>query len=152
MIRIDQYWIFGVTPPFGVEMQAENQIRMQFRVNERRPATNLAVAIKQNLALPVDGFLFFRVFRVEDIVTRPRYSILDQNFSGQRCEITRTHRRDWLRTLPDKGNAGAQLAQSRSEYTGHAQSQITFPYRQAVTNLEPALFHLRPFAAEVPGI
>ena len=61
MIRIGQGWIVWVAPAFGIEMQTKHDIGVQFEIHKRRPASNLAIAVEQNLALPADRLLFLRI-------------------------------------------------------------------------------------------
>ena len=70
MILIDERRIAFVAPCFRVEMQAENEIGLQPGINEPRPLPNLAVPIKENFALPPNGFLLQRVIRSIEVLTR----------------------------------------------------------------------------------
>src|SRR6476469_960415 len=58
MIRVSQHRTGRVAPSFSVEMQTQHKIRMQFEIHQRSAASNLAVPIEQDFALPTDGLLF----------------------------------------------------------------------------------------------
>ena len=92
MIGVGQVRIVRVAPPFGIEVQTKHKIGMQFEVHQRRAASNLAIAIEQNFALPANGLLFRRIIGIENVGARLWHAIFDQNFSGELPKIIRTLR------------------------------------------------------------
>src|SRR5438034_970737 len=154
MIRLGQGWIVWVAPAFRIEMQTKDQIGMQFEVHQRRPASNLTIAVEQNFALPADSLLFLRIIWIKNV---PAYAglwhaVLDQNFSGKLAKIIRTLRRSRFITVPNKENFCAEFTQSRGQQPRHAQSQIAFLDWRAVADLKPPLLHLCPFATQMTRI
>ena len=61
MILIDERGIAFIAPRFRVEMQTENEVRMQPCINKLRPVPDLAIPIKENFALPPNGLFFEQV-------------------------------------------------------------------------------------------
>ncbi len=59
-----------VAPRFRVEMQTENEIRTQPRINQPRPVPDLAAPVEEDFTLPPDGLLFQRVVRTFEILAR----------------------------------------------------------------------------------
>src|ERR1700719_2515005 len=96
MIVVNQSRITRIAPAFGIEMQAKDEIRMQLRVHEHRAAPDLAVTGKQHVTLPPDRLIFLRIVWIENIRTRLRKSVLDQNISGELLEIARPLRSNRL--------------------------------------------------------
>src|SRR5205085_10272646 len=95
---------------------------------QRRPASNLTIAVEKNFALPADSLLFVRIIWIKNV---PAYAglwhaVLDQNFSGKLTKIIRTPRRSRFITVPGKENFCAEFTQSRGQQPRHAQSQIAF--------------------------
>src|SRR5438477_9284020 len=152
MIRLGQGWIVWVAPAFRIEMQTKDQIGMQLEVHQRRPASNLTIAVEQNFALPADSLLFVRIIWVKNV---PAYAglwhaVLDQNFSGKLTKIIRTLRRSRFITVPGKENFCAEFTQSRGQQQRHAQSQIAFLAWQSVADLESTRLHPCPFPGQLP--
>src|SRR5438105_8738361 len=87
MIGVDQRRTVRISPAFGIEMKTNDKIRMQFRVHENRAAADLAVAVKQNLALKFNRAFLLRIFWIQNVVARTRHAVFDQNFSGELIEI-----------------------------------------------------------------
>src|SRR5262249_20887189 len=77
MSGVGQGWIVWVAPAFRIEMQTKHQIGMQFEVHQRRPTSNLAIAVEQNFALPADSLLFFRIVWIKNVRARLWHAVLD---------------------------------------------------------------------------
>src|SRR3989449_10201725 len=152
MIGVGQARIVWIAPAFSIEMQTKHEIGMQFKVHQSGPASNLAVTIEQNFALPADGLLFRSIVWIKNVGARLWHAVFDQNFSGELTKIIRTFRRDRFVTIPHKENFGAEFTQSRGQQSRHAQREIAFLDRRAVTHLKPALLHLCPFPAEMTRV
>ena len=75
---------------------------MQFEVHQRRAASNLAIAVEQNFALPADGLLFLRIIWIKNVRARLWDAVLDQNFSGEFPKIIRTFPCNRFVAVPDK--------------------------------------------------
>src|SRR5437667_12110917 len=154
MIDVGQRRIVRIAPAFGVEMQTKHKIGMQFEVYPRSAATDLAVAVEQNFALPADRLLFFRIIWIKNFPAHARlwYAAFDQNFPGELPKIIRALGRGRFIAVSNKRNARPEFAQSRRQQSRHAQRQITLLHRLAVADLKPALLHLRPFPTEMTRI
>src|SRR4029077_13940241 len=152
MIRVGQARTIRIAPTFRIEMQTKHKIRMQFEVHQRSPASDLAVTVKQNLALPSNGLLFAGIVWIKNVGARLRYTVLNQNFSCQLPKIIRPLSGNWFVPIPNERNFCAKFTQSRGQQSRHPQSQIAFLYRRAATHLKPALLHLCPFATEMTRI
>ena len=152
MIVINQDRILRVAPAFRVEVQAEHQIRMQFRVHQHGTPPDFAVAVKQNLALPPNGVLLFRVVRVQKFRARLGHPVFHQDLTGQLLEIVRTQRRDRLGAVPHEGNFGTQFSQAGRDHARYSQGHISFGDGKTLTHLKPSFLHLRPGASQVPRV
>ena len=135
MICVRQGRLIRIAPRLGIEMQTDDKVGVQFRVHQHRAPSNFAVAIKQNLALPSDGVLFFGIFWIENVSARHRNAIFDENFSGELFEIVRAFWRRGTRAVAHKKNFGAELTQFCREHARDAQCEIAFGHRLAVADL-----------------
>src|SRR5258708_28704670 len=127
MIVINQGGILGIPPSFCVEMQAKHEVRMEFGVNQNSAAPNLAKAVKENLALPADRLLLFRIVGIQKIGSRLRHAVLDQNFSSEVFEIVGTLPGYRLGSAPDESHHGPDLLQARRDQPGHTHNKTTLP-------------------------
>src|SRR2546423_5437379 len=152
MVGVGQRRTLRVAPAFGVKMETKNQIGMQLKVHARRTASNLAIAVEQNFALPANGLFFSRIIGIESIGTRLWHTVLNQNFPGQSPKIIRTLRRGRLLAISHKRNSCSERTQSRRQQSRNLQRQIAFLNWFAVADLKPALLHLRPASAEMTGV
>src|SRR6266513_220776 len=152
VVDVGQSWIVGIAPAFRIKMQTEYEIRMQFEVHQRRLAADLAVAVKQNFALPANGLLFLWAVCVKNLRSGPWHAIFDQNLFGKFLEVAGAFCGDRVVTVPNEENFRAELTQSRGQQARHAQSQIAFFDWLTVANLKPALLHLCPFSAKMSGV
>src|SRR5437899_6436391 len=152
MIRVRQGRAVWIAPSFSVEMQAKHKIRMQFEVNQCRAASNLAVAIEQNFALPANRLLFFRIIRIKNVGARLWHAVLDQNFSSKLPKIIGALRRNRFVATSDERNFCTEVTQSRGQESRDAQSQIAFLDGLAVAHLKPTFLHLCPLATEMTRV
>ena len=111
MIRVGQHWTSRVAPSFGVEMQTQHKVRMQFEIHQRRTAPNLAIAVEQDFALPADGLLFLRISRIKNIGARLWHAIPNENLPGQLAKIIWTLAGRWPFNTSDKRNFRTEIAQ-----------------------------------------
>src|SRR5262245_43835455 len=152
MIDVGQVWIVWVAPSFGVEMQTDYAIRMQFEIRQRCMAPNFAVSVEQDFTLPPDGVFFLWISRIKNFGARLWHPILDENLFGELTKIIRTLAGSWFIGTSDKGNFRTEIAQSRRQQSRHAQRQIALLNRLALVDLKPTLLHLRPFPAKVTSV
>src|SRR5262249_33328348 len=152
MIDVRQGRAIWIAPSFSIEMQTKHKIRMQFEIYKRGTASNLAVAVKQNFALPTDGLLFGRISRVKNIGAWLRHAVLDQNFLCEVPKIIRALRRGRFIVISHKRNVCSEFTQSRCQQSRHVQSKIAFLNWLALSYPKPTFLHLRPFSAEMTGI
>src|SRR5262249_32673729 len=152
MIGINQRRVVRISPAFSIEMKTNHEIRMQFRVYQNRAPADFAVAIKKDLALKLDRALLLRVFWIQNFVAWPWHAVLNQNRSRELFEIGWAFRGDRLSTVAHEQNRRAEFSQSWREHARNAQRQVALGHGFVVADFEPALFHLRPFAAEMSGI
>ena len=54
MVGIDQAGVIGITPGFGVKMDAEDQVRLDHLVYASCALVDLSYAVKETLGLPVN--------------------------------------------------------------------------------------------------
>src|SRR5436190_20898498 len=113
MIGVGQRRTLRVAPPFGVEMETKNQIGMQRKVHARRTASNLAIAIEQNFALPANGLFFRRISWIKNICTRLWHAILNENVPGELAKIIRALGRRRFIVISHKGDFCSEFTQSR---------------------------------------
>src|SRR6266480_2720091 len=152
MIFIGQCWVIWIAPAFGIQMQTKHEIGMQFSVHQYGATADFAIAIEQDFALPANRLLFLGIVWIKNIRSRLGHAVFDQNSCRQLPEIIRTFRRNWLVAVSDKEDFRTQFSEARRQQPGHPQRQIAFLDRRAAAVLKPALFHLRPFPAEMPRI
>src|SRR5215468_1372490 len=113
MVDVSQHRTSRVAPSFGVEMQAKHKIRMQLEIHQRCTASNFIVAVEQDLALPTDGLLFFRISLIKNIGARLWHAIPNENLPGELAKIIRTLARRWPIGTAHKRNFRTKVAQSR---------------------------------------
>src|SRR5918996_823677 len=110
MIDVGQARAVWVAPSFSVEMQTKHKIRMQFKIHQRCAASNLAIAIEQDFALPTDRLLFRGISRIKNIGARLWHTVLDQNFLGELLKIIRTLAGQRFIVISDKRNFRTEIA------------------------------------------
>ena len=140
MVFVDQRGFGGVAPGLGIEMQREDEVGLDRVIDEHRAAADLGGAVEKPLAFLGDG-------EGSRLVT-----FLAEGFDGQLPKGFRAAAGDRLGAGTGQPNLRAESLQARLEKFRHSERHVPLSDRLGVPDLEPALLHFRPLAADVAGV
>ena len=140
MVFVDQRGFGRIAPGLGVEMQREDEVGFDRVVDEHRAAADLGGAIEKPFAFLGDGEL------------RGLVAFLAERFDRQLAKPVRAAAGDRLGAGTGQPNLRAEGLQSGLEKFRHTQGHVALDDRLGVADLEPALLHFRPIAADVAGV
>ena len=102
MILVDERGIAFVAPRFRVEMQAEDEVRTQPRINQLCPVPDLAGPVEEDFTLPPDCLLLERVVRSVEILARILRSTRTEQGAGGCLEIIGPEWSHWFCLIAHK--------------------------------------------------
>jgi len=126
-----------VAPGFGVEVEAEDEVRADFLVDFPGAGSDFGGAVEE----------FFGEF--PGFFGRGAGRFRDESGFGQRF---RAPAGEWFGGVAHQGDPGAEGFEAWFEESGDLQGEVAFGDRLSGGRLEPALLHARPATAEVAGV
>ena len=143
---------FGVAPRVGVEVQAEDEIGADLRVHHRGAVADFGGAEKEEFALKLDAGGALRVVAAGVGFGGIRGALQEEHGARGFAQSFRSIGRRRAGRAADERDFGSERGELRREEVCDAQRHVAFGHGKRVADLVPALFHLRPIAAEMTGI
>ena len=140
VIFIHKRWVRRITPPFGIEMQAQNEIGLDLSIHDFGTLANFAGSVKKPLALAFDG------------LTRGFFAFFPKRCGSGLTKLGWTHPRDRFGMGACEVNLRSHGLKPGNEKLGDLQRHVPLNNGFGFSDLEPALLDFRPLAADMPGI
>ena len=140
VVVVDEARMLFVAPLFRVEVEAEDDVRLDGFIHETRPPADFADAVKKPLALLGHGDFCHRVV------------FLLEGIRSGGAELRRAGGGDRARFRACQEDLRAEGFQFRDQKLRDFQRHVALADRRGFSDPKPTLLHLRPTPPEVPGI
>ena len=133
---VDEGWLVGVAPAFGVEVEAEDEVWLEGEVDEVGAGADFGGAVEESFGEFLEGGW--------GVVAGGRGGLVDEGLGAEQG--------DGFWFFADEGDAGAEGFELGAEEFGDEECHVAFGDGGLAIYAEPAFFHFRPFTADVTGV
>lgn len=142
----------GVTPRFGVEVEAEDKIRFDFLIDPVRAGVDFSDTIEEFFALPLDGEELGFALDALVAVGRVGEAGLFEDFDGGEAMVGRFGFGDGVGLVANEGDVSAEGFEAGGEDSGGEEGEVALLNGFAGFEAEVAFFHDAVAATDVAWV